>query len=64
MADVASDEAFPKACVIAGIFRDETGEFVVPRGMRELRSGDQLFLCADTTNIGRAAAYLRTVARK
>lgn len=64
VADIASDEAFPKACVIAGIFREETGEFVVPRGMRELRSGDQLFLCADTTDIGRAAAYLRTPAGK
>jgi trk system potassium uptake protein TrkA len=63
VADIAKDEKFPKACVIAGIFREEDDEFIIPRGMREVRSGDHLFLVADTTNVGRAAAYLQTVAR-
>jgi trk system potassium uptake protein TrkA len=58
VADIAGDERFPKACVIAGIFRDETDEFIIPRGMREVRSGDKLFLVADTGNVSRAAAYL------
>ncbi len=49
--------------VIAGICRDSTGEFIVLRGMREVRAGDKLFLAADTANIGRAAAYLQTGAK-
>ena len=63
VADIAKDDKFPSACVIAGIYRESTGEFIIPRGMREVRSGDKLFLAADTTNISRAAAYLQTVAK-
>ena len=63
VADIARDEDFPKACVIAGIYREATGEFIIPRGMREVRAGDKLFLAADTGQIARAAAYLRKVAK-
>lgn len=63
VADIAKDELFPKACVIAGIYREATEEFIIPRGMREVRSGDKLFLAADAENISRAAAYLQTVAK-
>jgi len=63
VADIARDEDFPKACVIAGIYREATGEFIIPRGMREVRAGDKLFLAADTGQIARAAAYLQKVAR-
>ena len=63
VADIAKDEQFPKACVIAGIYREETGEFIIPRGMREVRSGDKLFLAADTSSISRAAAYLQKTAK-
>jgi len=63
VADIAADDQFPKACVIAGIYRDATGEFIIPRGMRELRSGDKLFLADDVKDISRAAAYLQKVAR-
>jgi len=63
VADIARDEAFPRACVIAGIYREDTQEFIIPRGMRELRSGDKVFLAADANNISRAAAYLQKVPR-
>jgi len=61
VADIARDEKFPDACVIAGIFRESTGEFIIPRGARELRAGDQVFLAADSGNISRASGYLQTV---
>ncbi len=61
IADIARDEKFPDACVIAGIFRESTGEFIIPRGARELRAGDKVFLAADSGNISRAASYLQTV---
>ncbi|MFO7899669.1 MAG: TrkA family potassium uptake protein [Planctomycetota bacterium] len=63
IAEIAQDEAFPKACVIAGIYREESEEFIIPRGMREIRSGDKLFLAADTNNISRAANYLQKTKR-
>ncbi len=59
VADIAKDERFPQACVIAGIYRDATGEFIIPRGTKQVRAGDKLFLAADTANISRAAAYLQ-----
>ena len=63
VADIAKDPKFPDACVIAGIFREETGEFIIPRGTREVRTGDKLFLAADTANISRAAAFLQHPAK-
>ena len=64
VADIASSSSFPDACVIAGIFRDATGEFIIPRGMREVLAGDRVFLAADTTNISRAAAYLQETVKR
>ena len=64
VADIASAKDFPDACVIAGIYRESTGEFIIPRGNREVRAGDKVFLAADTANISRAAAYLQTVGKR
>lgn len=43
--------------MIAGIYREEGEGFIIPRGMREIRSGDKLFLAAETSHISRAASY-------
>jgi trk system potassium uptake protein TrkA len=61
VADIARDDDFPDDCILAGIFREETGEFIIPKGMREVRSGDKVFLAANTRDIRRAAAYLQRV---
>ncbi len=50
---------FPKECVVAGIFREATEEFVFPRGGIELRAGDQVFLTATTETIRQAADFLQ-----
>ena len=60
VADIASADGFPDACVLAGIYRESTGEFIIPRGKREVRAGDKVFLAANTANVSRAAAYLQS----
>jgi len=57
--EIAAAEGFPQECVIAGIFRKETEEFIFPRGSIEVREGDQLFLAANTGKVRKAAAYLQ-----
>jgi len=57
--EIASDKNFPSECVIAGIFRLETGQFVFPRGNAQVRQWDQVFLAARTDELRKAAAYLR-----
>jgi Trk K+ transport system NAD-binding subunit len=44
--------------MVAGIYRTDTNEFVIPRGDRKLKVNDRLFLVADTADIRRAATYL------
>jgi trk system potassium uptake protein TrkA len=56
--DIAQHKHFPNDCVIAGILRGDTGEFVFPRGAAEVRSGDQVFLVADEHDVKRAAQFL------
>jgi len=62
--DVAQDDQFPKECVIAGIFRKQSEQFIFPRGAIEVLSGDQVFLAADTANIRKAADFLQRTAKK
>ena len=57
--DIANDEAFPAECVIAGIYREESEEFIFPRGPAELRAGDQVFLAAPTASVRKATQFLR-----
>jgi trk system potassium uptake protein TrkA len=56
--DIAQDRHFPNDCVIAGILRGDTGDFVFPRGAAEVRSGDQVFLVANEQDVKKAAQFL------
>ena len=56
---IAKDDAFPNECVIAGIFRQEEGEFVFPRGGATIHSGDQIFLASHADIVRKASQYLR-----
>ena len=49
---------FPDDCVITGIYRPETQEFVVPRGRAEVHSGDRVFLVAQTPTLRKASKFL------
>lgn len=57
--EIARGKGFPEECVMAGIFRPETEEFVIPRGRIEVRAGDQVFLAADTDTVRQAAGFLQ-----
>jgi len=59
VSEIARHKDFPDECVIAGIFRQETEEFVFPRGSAQVRSGDQIFLAANMGNVRKAAEFLR-----
>ncbi|MGD2173925.1 MAG: TrkA family potassium uptake protein [Candidatus Brocadiaceae bacterium] len=56
--DIAGDSGFPSDCIIAGIFRSETGEFIIPRGKVTLEAGDRVYLAASADEIHQAARYL------
>lgn len=58
IADITREYEFPKECVIAGIYRSDTNEFIIPRGEQKLKAGDSLFLVADASDIRKAANYL------
>jgi len=55
---LASQKGFPQDCVIAGIYRPGTDEFVLPRGTPVFGANDQLFLAATSTDIRLAAKFL------
>lgn len=57
--EVARDRGFPDECVLAGIYREATEEFIIPRGPIEIHSGDRVFLAANIANIRKAAAFLQ-----
>ncbi len=56
---IVQNKAFPKECVVAGIYREEGEEFVFPRGPIEVRAGDQVFLAASTEGVRKASQFLR-----
>ena len=58
VSDFAAHPDFPKNCVIAGIYRPETQEFVIPRGEAEIRSGDRVFLVAEQADLRSASELL------
>jgi len=61
VSDVGRDRRFPRDCVIAGIYREAEGQFIIPRGDVKLRAGDQLFLAATTQAASKAALFLHRV---
>jgi len=58
VAQIAEDPDFPTDCVIAGIFRPETGDFIIPRGDRGVEAGDRVYLAASNDRIRMAARFL------
>lgn len=58
IAEITREDEFPKDCVVAGIYRTDTNEFVIPRGDRKFKVGDSIFLVADAKDIRKAANYL------
>jgi trk system potassium uptake protein TrkA len=58
VSEIAADPAFPSECVITGIYRRESSDFVIPRGSAEVREGDRVFLVAARGNLKKASKFL------
>jgi len=55
---IAGSEGFPRDCIIAGLYREKTREFIIPRGNRTILADDQVFLAATTADIRRALRHI------
>jgi len=55
---IAQAPEFPDNCVIAGLYREKTGEFIIPRGHRVILCGDQVFLAAAASDVRPALRFL------
>lgn len=58
ISEIVSKENFPENCVIAGIFDKKDDRFIVPRGNRQIYSGNQVFLVASKKDMEKAAKFL------
>lgn len=56
---IAADADFLDDCNIAGIFRESTEEFIIPRGHIVVRAGDRMFLAANSSGVRYAARVLQ-----
>lgn len=59
VAEIAGDRGFPEDCVIAGIYRESSREFIIPRGKKSVRAGDQVFLAAEAAALKAASEWLQ-----
>ena len=57
VAELTRIKGFPGDCVIAGIYREETGEFIFPRGSQRFQAEDHVFLAAGVDAIRAAAGF-------
>jgi trk system potassium uptake protein TrkA len=55
---IADDEGFPAECIVTGIYRPATQEFIIPRGGATLAADDRIFLVAETKQLRKAAKFL------
>ena len=56
--EITAHPDFPSACVITGIYRPESQEFVFPRGAAQIQHGDRVFLVAERQNLRKASRFL------
>ena len=56
--EIGGDSSFPDDCIIAGIFREATDEFIIPRGPAVVQPRDQVFLAASAASVREAAKFL------
>ena len=57
LADVVSQEGFPRKCTITCIFDDSSNLFIIPRGDHVLNARDRIFLCGLIIDIQEAVRF-------
>lgn len=58
VSEIAAADAFPDECVITGIYRPGTQDFIIPRGSAQILAGDRVFLVAVHGNLRKASRFL------
>ncbi len=56
--ELAQNKNFPKECVIVGIYREDTDDFLIPRGDHIIMENDTVFLVSKSQYIKKAAHVL------
>ena len=56
--DITSSNKFPNECVFIGIYREPTGEYLIPRGSNNVKEDDIVYLVSKSQYIKQAADFL------
>jgi len=56
--DITQDKRFPNDCVFIGFYKEEQGDFLIPRGNHSLHEGDTVFLVSTNKHIDQATTFL------
>ena len=56
--DITKKRSFPQECVFIGIYKEEVGDFLIPRGSNTLSEGDTVFLASKSQFIKKATDFL------
>ena len=56
--EITQKRNFPKECVFIGIYKEETGDFLIPRGGNTIAEGDMVFLVSKSQYIKKATDFL------
>jgi len=59
--EIAQKRNFPKECLFIGIYKEDKGDFLIPRGSHVLEEGDTVFLMTKSQFIKRATDFLTRV---
>lgn len=56
--DIAQKKNFPSECLFIGLYKEEKGEFLIPRGSHVIDEGDLVFLLSRSKFIKKATDYI------
>ena len=56
--DITQDKHFPNECVFIGFYKEDQGDFLIPRGNHSLQTGDTVFLVSTSKYINQATTFL------
>ncbi len=56
--EITEKRKFPRDVVFVGIYREEAGDFLIPRGSNTLEEDDTVFVISKSQDIKRATDFL------
>lgn len=60
---ITENKSFPDECVFVGIYREESKEFLIPRGNHVIHANDSIFLSAKNQDIKKASDFIMRLCR-